>query len=353
MAVVAPVSGTEIPALITALSGNRPERTPVWFMRQAGRFLPEYRELRKKHSMLELIRTPELAAEVTLQPLRRFDLDGAIIFADILNPLIGLGIDLEFQEGIGPVISNPIESKESVAALSLPVVEENSGYTLDAIRRVVQELSPRNIPVLGFAGAPFTLSAYMIEGRSSQRYEKTKAFMYTQPEAWHQLQTVLVDLVADYLVAQVHAGVSAVQLFDSWLGQLGPGDYQQYVEPYLHAIITRVKEAVEVPFIFFATGITALYPAIGRLPADVYGIDWRISLSAARDLLGRDVPLQGNIDPIKLAKAPLELLEQEVAAVLQEGALIRAHIVNVGHGIIPSTPMKNVEFVIEQVRKQT
>lgn len=336
-------------SLVRALSGERPERTPVWFMRQAGRFLSEYRALREKHSMLELIRTPELAAEVTLQPMRRFELDGAIIFADILNPLIGMGVDLEFQEGIGPVIGNPINSAAAVDRLRVPHVHENSGYTLEAISIVALELSSRGLPVLGFAGAPFTLSAYLIEGRGSQRYEKVKAFMYAEPDAWDSLQRKLVQLVSDYLIAQAHAGAAAVQLFDSWLGALSPGAYEQFVAPYLTEIIRRVKSETSVPVVFFATGIAGLYPRIGQLPADVFGIDWRVTLPEAAALLGRSCPLQGNIDPLVLATAPRTYLDREVQRILAEGKTLPAHIFNVGHGIIPSTPVDSVKAVIEMV----
>lgn len=336
-------------ALLAAYRAARPHRTPVWFMRQAGRFLPEYRAVRAQHRMLDVIRTPELAAEVTLQPLRRFDLDAAIIFADILNPLIGMGISLDFVEGEGPRIFNPVTSASDVARLVVPTPEENVGYTLEAITRCVAELTPRGIPVIGFSGAPFTLSAYLIEGTGTRGLHQVKRFMWQQPEAWHALQEKLTKLVAEYLVAQVGAGASALQLFDSWLGVLGPLEYEQFVAPHLARIVQQVKSQVAVPVVYFAPASTGLYPQIADLTVDVFGVDWRTSLSHAASLLGGRRALQGNLDP-DLLFAPPELLEQRVRSILEERASLPGHVFNLGHGIQPNTPIESVERVLAVIR---
>lgn len=322
---------------------------PIWIMRQAGRYLPEYRELRAKHSMLEMVRTPELATEVTLQPLRRFPLDAGIIFADILTPLIGMGIDLEFRAGEGPVITNPVRSLSDIEVLRVPAPEENVKYTLDAIRMVSREIAATGTPLLGFSGAPFTLSSYLIEGQSPGDLARVKTMMFKEPAAWHALQTKLVDLVADYLVAQAEAGAAAVQIFDSWLGVLGPSQYIEYVEPYLHLILENVRSRTIVPVIFFATGTAGLHRELARLDVDAFGIDWRSSLGDVRSALGRNVVLQGNLDPMTLF-APFEVIEREANRILTEGKELKGHIFNLGHGVLQHTPVENVERLVQHVR---
>ncbi len=334
---------------IEACRGKRGARPPVWFMRQAGRYLPEYREIRAKSSMLEVIRTPELAAEVTLQPIRRFGFDAAIIFADILNPLIGMGAELDFVEGEGPVISNPIRSHADVERMKVPDTEANTGYTAEAIRLVVQELTPRNVPLIGFAGAPFTLSAYLIEGGKIGSLQRVKEFMFTNPESWRLLQTKLVDMLSAYLVSQVRAGASALQIFDSWLGQLSPLQYQEYVEPYLHKIISAVREKTDVPLIFFSTGTAGLYPYFSRLDIDVLGVDWRINLLDAGRITENKMPLQGNLDPILLIQGG-QALEREVRYILEQGRELSSFIFNLGHGILPPTPIAHVERTLAIIR---
>ena len=234
---------------IDALRGVKSDAPPMWMMRQAGRYLPEYRKLREGNSMLQMVMTPELACEVTLQPLRRFPLDAAIIFADILTPLIGMGINLEFKKGEGPVIDNPVRTAHDVANLRVPTPRENVGYTLDAIRMVVSELGGKT-PLIGFCGAPFTLACYLIQGESPGDLEYTKGLMVGEPETWHALQTKLVKLSADYLVAQVEAGCESLQIFDSWLGFVGPREYDRFVEPYLRALVDDVRSRVSVPVVF-------------------------------------------------------------------------------------------------------
>ncbi len=337
---------------IETLKGNRAAETPVWLMRQAGRYLPEYRALREKSSMLEMVRTPELACEVTLQPLRRFPLDAGIIFADILTPLIGMGVALDFKKGEGPVIDNPVRTLADISKLRVPKPEENVQYTLDAIKLVVKELNGKT-PLIGFSGAPFTLSSYLIEGKSpgdsDLRY--TKALMVSHPEAWHELQEKLVTLCVEYLVAQVEAGCESLQIFDSWLGYVGPREYDQCVEPYLQKIIKQVKARVDVPVVFFATSVSSLFPRLGKLPADAFGVDWRISLRDAAALIGRPTPLQGNLDPQLLAAATSwPYIERSALAILDEARELPAHIFNLGHGVLQYTPVENVQRLIELVK---
>lgn len=335
---------------LRACRGEKNERPPVWFMRQAGRYLPEYRAVRAEHSMLDVIRTPELAAKVTLQPIDRFGFDASIIFADILNPLIGMGADLAFVEKEGPRISNPVRSAADVERLTVPPPEENVGYTLEAIRMVSKELSPRGVPLIGFSGAPFTLSAYLIEGGSIESLSLVKQMLFTEPALWHRLQEKLVVLVSEYLIAQARAGASALQLFDSWLGFAGPALFEEFIAPYLKEIVARVKSAVSVPFIFFSTGTTGLFHLLAPLGFDVFGVDWRVSLPFADQQFGSKFPLQGNLDPLLLHGSP-ERLQQEVSRVLREGETLRGHIFNLGHGILPQAPIPAVEQVLAQVKE--
>lgn len=336
--------------VLRAYCGEVMEQVPIWFMRQAGRYLPEYRAVREKHSMLDVIRTPELACEVTLQPLRRFELDAAIIFADILNPLIGMGMQLDFIENEGPKIANPIRSAADVERLIVPSAEENVPYTLKAISMTSRELNPRGIAVLGFSGAPFTLSAYMIEGGGSAQLSTLKKFMYAEPEAWHKLQEKISQLLIDYLCAQVHAGASAVQVFDSWVGHLGAADFSEYVLPYLKTVFTKVKQITKVPMVYFSTGTAGLMSLIAEIPGDVVSVDWRLTLPQARQALGPRVALQGNLDPL-LLHASDSKLEQETKRVLNESDSIGAYVFNLGHGIVPKTDPANIERVIRIVKE--
>lgn len=335
---------------IKTLKGERSAETPIWLMRQAGRYLPEYRALREKRSMLQMVQTPELACEVTLQPLRRFPLDAGIIFADILTPLIGMGVSLDFKKGEGPVIENPIREVADVTRLRVPAPQENVQYTLDAIKLVVKELAGKT-PLIGFSGAPFTLSSYLIEGQSpgDSDLRHTKGMMVSNPEAWHELQEKLVTLCVEYLVAQVEAGCESLQIFDSWLGYVGPREYDQFVEPYLIKIVKQVKARVDVPVVFFATGVSALFPRLAKLPVDAFGVDWRISLTDAAASIGRSVPLQGNLDP-QLLCASWEYVERSARAILEEAATIPAHVFNLGHGVLQYTPVENVQRLIDLVK---
>ncbi len=334
---------------LNTLKGNRASETPIWLMRQAGRYLPEYRALREKHSMLQMVMTPELACEVTLQPLRRFALDAGIIFADILTPLIGMGAQLEFRKGEGPVIDNPVRSRADVERLLVPHPAESVGYTLEAIQLVTRELGERT-PLIGFCGAPFTLATYLIEGQSPGDLEHTKGMITREPETWHMLQSKLTKLSADYLVAQVEAGCRALQIFDSWLGYVGPREYDTFVQPYLHQLVTEVRTRTSVPVVFFATGVAGLFPKLSELDVSGFGIDWRLSLPQARGLLGRNLPLQGNLDP-QILTGDWSYVERSAKAILDEAKGIGAHVFNLGHGILPHTPVANVERIVAFVKE--
>ena len=326
------------------------DRTPVWLMRQAGRYLPEYRKIRERHAMLEVIRTPELAVEVTLQPLERFALDAAIIFADILPPLIGMGVQLEFAKGEGPVIHNPLRSRADIEQLRLPQAEDNVAFTLDAIRMARRELE---VPLIGFSGAPFTLASYMIEGGSSKNYLRTKGLMYSDPAAWHLLMDKLARLVDDYLRAQVAAGAQAVQVFDSWAGCLSPADYAAYVLPHTRRAVESVSGS-GVPVIHFSTGTGGMIlgsPGLFReTGAQVVGVDWRVDLDAAWSRLGYDVAVQGNLDPVLLL-ANVPEIERQAARILAQAGGRPGHIFNVGHGILPETPIDHVAALLEYVHE--
>lgn len=328
------------------------ERTPVWLLRQAGRYQPEYRALREKHSMLELIRTPELAAQVTLQPIESFGLDAAIIFSDILPPLVGMGLDLDFVKGEGPRIGNPISSTRDVDLLGTPPAEETMAPTLEAIRIVRGELEARDVPVIGFAGAPFTLASYAIEGGSSKDFVKTKAFMLSEPAAWTRLLGKLVTVQADYLLEQAKAGAQALQVFDSWAGRaLGREDYLRYVAPANRDLFARVA-AAGVPVVNFSLGVGTYLEHAAACGGDVVGIDWQVPLDEAWARVGFERPVQGNLDPAALL-APWRELRFRIDDVLERAGGRPGHVFNVGHGIVPRTPTDNVRRLVEHVRERT
>lgn len=324
--------------------------TPVWFMRQAGRYMAEYRAIRAKHSMLDVIRTPELACEITLQPINAFNLDAAIIFADILPLLIGMGLHLEFVKGEGPVIDNPIASAADVNALRTPPTEENLPYTLEAIRLTRRELEGR-APLIGFSGAPFTLASYAIEGGSSKNHVKVKSFMHAEPDAWAQLMDKLTVLIGDYLVAQAEAGAQALQVFDSWAGTLSPYDYQHKVLPYVQRVVARAKSA-GVPVIYFGTNLNGLLGSMAATGADVIGVDWRIAIDDAWQQIGSQVAVQGNLDPVLLF-APWDAVQQQANDILARAAGCAGHIFNLGHGILPHTPIDTVRRLADYVHKRS
>ncbi len=326
--------------------------TPIWLMRQAGRYMPEYRAIRAQHGMLEVMRTPQLAAEVTLQPIKAFDLDAAIIFSDILPPLIGMGLDLEFEKGVGPVIHNPIGSTADIEKLRTPTAEENMQPTLDAISLVSAELTPRGTPLIGFCGAPFTLASYAIEGGGSKTYAKTKALMYTEPAAWDQLMRKLVRVQVDYLLKQAEAGASALQVFDSWAGlALGLQDYVRYIQPY-NTLLFREVARSGVPTINFSTGTAAYLDEVAACGGDVIGVDWRLPLDMAWKKIGFDRAIQGNLDPVALL-TPWPELKSRVDDVLNRANDRLGHVFNLGHGIFPNVPVDTVRRLVDYVHEKT
>lgn len=338
---------------LDAASRKKVDATPVWLMRQAGRYMVEYRTLRERYTILELIKTPELACEVTMQPIQAFDLDAAIIFADILPPLEGMGLSLEFVKGEGPLIHNPLRTPADIDALRVAPPQETLPFTLEAIRLVRTELDSRNIPLIGFSGAPFTLASYAIEGHGSKNYVRVKSLMMSEPEAWRQLMTKLSQVVGEYLLAQAQAGAQALQLFDSWVGQLSPADYREYVLPYSQRAIEIAGQA-GVPIIHFGTDTTGMLPLIRQAGGDVIGVDWRIDLADGWRMLGPEVAVQGNLDPVALF-APWPELRRRTQAVLDSARSTgwNGHIFNLGHGILPQTPVDNVRRLVDFVHEYT
>jgi uroporphyrinogen decarboxylase len=325
------------------------DTTPVWLMRQAGRYMPEYRKLREEHTLLELIKTPELACAVTLQPVNAFALDAAIIFADILPPLEGMGLDLSFAAGEGPVIGNPARTAADIKRLRTPAPEEALGFTLEAIRLVRAELDARGLPLIGFSGAPFTLAAYAVEGGGSRNFERVKALMMGEPDLWKQLMTKLSEVVGAYLLAQARAGAQALQVFDSWAGQLAPGDYREHVAPYTGRAIETAR-AAGVPIIHFGVNTSGMLEDMRDAGGDVIGVDWRIEIDVARRRLGDDVALQGNLDPVALL-ASWESLRPRAQHVLDQMVGRVGYIFNLGHGVLPQTPVENVARLVEFVHE--
>ena len=318
-------------------------------MRQAGRYMKEYQDVRKRHSILEICKTPELAAEVTLQPIERFQLDAAIIFADILLPLDALGLGLEFIENKGPVLNHPVRSSNDVDRL--PEIDGgNFQYAGEAVRQTKLALAGR-VPLIGFAGAPFTLASYAIEGGSSRDYFRTKQFMYSEPEGWNRLLSKLATVVVEYLRLQIRAGAQAVQLFDSWVGSLSPNDYEEYVLPHTERIFESLKPE-GVPLIYFGTGTATLLTRMRKTGCDVMGLDWRVQLDEAWATLGYDVAVQGNLDPVVLA-GPIPEIQRRVRDILKRAGGRPGHIFNLGHGILPQIPLKAVEAAIDCVHEFT
>jgi uroporphyrinogen decarboxylase len=323
--------------------------TPVWFMRQAGRYMAEYRALREKHSLLELCKTPELALKVTLQPLR-LGVDAAILFADILLPLEPMGAPFEFAKGEGPVIHEPIARVAQIDALRVIDPKESLAYVLDALRLIKRELTGK-VPLIGFAGAPFTLASYLVEGGKSTHFAKTKRLMYAEPAAWHALMSKLAEVVRRYLRAQIDAGADCVQLFDSWVGQLSPEDYREYVLPHATHILEDLGQA-GVPVIHFGTGTHALLELMRDAGGDVIGLDWRTPLAEGWARVGHVRAVQGNLDPTVLF-APRAVVEKHATRVLAAAAGRPGHVFNLGHGILPETPVEAVQALVDFVHRET
>ena len=323
------------------------DATPVWFMRQAGRSFAAYRALRERHGILELAKSPELCAEVTLMPVRGLGVDAAVMFADIMLPLEPMGVGLRIEPEVGPIIDRPIRSPADVAALR-PFVADEVAFTLDAIRLVRHELNGR-AGVIGFSGAPFTLACYLIEGRPSRDFATAKAFMYAEPAAWHELMARLSSMVVDYLRAQVAAGADVVQVFDSWIGGLGPADYREYVQPHVRSIFEGLGD---VPAIHFGTGTSAILELMAEAGGSVIGVDHRMSLGDAWRRVGAERGVQGNLDAARLL-AGWESTRLGALAVLAEAAGRTGHVFNLGHGVLPATDTDLLRRLVDLVHEET
>lgn len=330
---------------LDACRGLPVDRTPVWLMRQAGRYLPQYMKVREKCTFLELCKTPELAAEVTIQPVDILGVDAAILFSDILTPVEPMGLKLDFVPG--PVFENPVRSMADVAALRIPEMEEDVPYVLETIRILRRELAGR-VPLIGFGGAPFTLACYMVEGKGSKDFAAIKKMMYCAPEVYAALMDKISEMLIAYLKSQIAAGAQAIQVFDTWGGIPSPSDYEKYVLPYT----TRVLAALgtEVPLIHFVKGAGTMLQSVRKAGGDVLGLDWHVNLGAARDELGSGIAVQGNLDPTVLFGTK-SLIEAEVKRVLDENAGRPGHIFNLGHGILPTVPPENAIHMVECVHR--
>jgi uroporphyrinogen decarboxylase len=332
---------------VRALLRQPVDRTPVWFLRQAGRYMQEYREVRKHHTLLEICRNPEIAAEVTITAAEKLGVDAAIIFADLLLPFEPMGLPFEFQAGEGPVVHQPVRTREDVARLRTDRAEELS-YVAAAIEKVAAHFKD-SLGIIGFCGAPFTLASYMIEGGSSRNYIHTKTMMYTDPTAWQQLLDKLVTVLIEFCRQQVEAGADTIQVFDSWVGALSPSDYREYVLPTTKLLINEIQK-MGVPVIYFGVETAMLLSAMRETGADVIGLDWRVPLDEGWKLIGPGAAVQGNLDPIALF-APHDVLERRVREVLDQAAGRPGHIFNVGHGIVPQTNVESVQAVVKMVRE--
>ncbi|MBO8141279.1 MAG: uroporphyrinogen decarboxylase [Firmicutes bacterium] len=322
------------------------DRTPVWFMRQAGRYQPEYRALRERYSLLDICRQPDLCAQVTLLPVEQLGVDAAILFSDIMVPLGPMGARYELKENVGPVVERPVRTPEDVARLEPLEPEVDLPYVLETIRILRREL---RVPLIGFAGGPFTLASYLIEGRPTRDFLHTKGFMYHQPGAWHELLRRLTDSVILYLKAQVEAGAQAVQVFDSWVGSLSPGDYREFVLPHMQRLFAETS-GLGVPRIQFGVTTLGLLPLMREAGGEVIGVDWRVGLAEAWQRIGDGVAVQGNLDPAVLL-APAPVVRRRVEAVLAEAHGRPGHIFNLGHGVLPATPPGMLRQVVEWVHE--
>ncbi len=331
---------------IDACRGKAVDRTPVWLMRQAGRYLPDYMRVRSNCTFLELCKSPELAAEVTIQPVDILGVDAAILFSDILTPIEPMGMKLDFVPG--PVFENPVRTMADVEKLRIPTMEEDVPYVLDTIRILRRELAAK-VPLIGFGGAPFTLACYMVEGKGSKDFAQIKRMMYAAPEVYAALMEKITTMDTAYLNAQIGAGAQAIQIFDTWGGILSPADYAKYVLPYTKKLINGLNRA-DIPVIHFVKGAGAMLDIVKQAGGDVMGLDWHVDLGKARDLLGADMAVQGNLDPTVLF-APQNIIEREVKRVLDDNAGRPGHIFNLGHGILPTVPPENAIFMVECVHR--
>jgi len=334
---------------LKACRGEAVDFTPIWIMRQAGRYLPEYHTVRSKGSFLDLCKNPEGAAEVTIQPVDRLGVDAAILFSDILVPLEKMGAPLEFREKQGPVFPTPIRDHAAVVKLGIPDPESDLGYVMDTIRILRKELEGR-VPLIGFSGAPFTLATYLIEGGSSKNYINTKRMMYEAPDLYDALLTKITDCTIEYLKGQAAAGAQALQVFDSWAGVLAPCDFEEFAIPYVRRIISALKEVTDIPLIYFANNGSTLLDLSLSSGADVLGFDWRPNLDDVVKRVQGKVSIQGNMDPLALF-LPADKLEQRVAKVLKQAEGARGHIFNLGHGIVPETDPEKAKLLVTLVHE--
>jgi len=332
------------PLFLRACRGEATERPPIWIMRQAGRYLPEYRKLREGITMLDAVRTPDIAVEATLQPIRRFGFDAAILFSDLTVPFTAMGAPFEIKENVGPVVEHPIRTAADVATLHTFDPEEGLPYVLEAIRELRKQVS---VPLIGFTGAPFTWASYLIEGGPSRDLKRTKGMLYGNAELWGRLMGVLSEVILTYLTAQIQAGAQAVQIFDSWIGHLSPEVYRSAIQPHVRRIIDGLRP-LGAPVILFGTGNPVLLAPMAECRPDVLGVDWRISLPDAAQM-APGLPLQGNLDPAILLTDPATI-ETQARRVLAAGKSAPAHIFNLGHGIYPETPLESVQRLVEVVQ---
>ena len=330
---------------LRALRREPVDRTPVWFMRQAGRYLPEYRELRGDRNILDAIREPEVAVELTLQPLRRMPLDAAIVFADIMVPVAAIGVSVRIESGVGPIVDDPIRDPASVARLRALEPDVDEPYVAETIRLLRKELG---VPLIGFAGAPFTLASYLVEGGSSRDHVRTKALMHDDPATWSLLMDALASVSRAHLLAQIEAGAQAVQLFDSWAGSLAPGDYARSVRPWS----ARVLADLPVPSIHFGVGTGELLTSMGEAGGDAIGVDGRVPLDGAWERIGPNRGIQGNLDPA-VCVASWEAVEPAATEILDRAAMRDGHVFNLGHGVLPHTPVENLQRLVDLVHERT
>ncbi|MEW6142903.1 MAG: uroporphyrinogen decarboxylase [Chloroflexota bacterium] len=333
---------------LKACRGEKVPYTPIWIMRQAGRFLPEYRAIQKKTDFMTMCKTPDLAAEVTLLPIKLLGVDAAIFFSDILTTVEPMGMDLKFFPDKGPIFMNPIRTTADIDRLVVPDPEEELAFVPKAVKILVKELSNK-VPLIGFAGAPFTMAAFMVEGAGSPRYLITKRLLFEEPKAFHKLLEKVTKLTTAYMKSQINAGAPAVMLFDTCAGQLGPVDYAEFNLPYVQKIVKALK-STGVPIVYYANGCGGLAELVGKSGADVIGVDWRISLAQAVKRLGKNVTVQGNLEPQVLFSNKKKIKER-VKEVLSGGSGARGHIFNLGDGILPDTPVENVRFLINTVHR--
>jgi uroporphyrinogen decarboxylase len=329
--------------------------TPVWFMRQAGRFLPEYREIRKNYSVLEAAKTPEISSQITLLPVKELGVDAAVMFADIMLPLEGMGVGFQIEENIGPIVSSPIRNLLGAQNLGSFEPHRDVSYVLEAIKRVKAKLDESGHALVGFSGAPFTIASYLIEGKPSRDFMHTKKLMYDDREAWNLLMSKIADMVAKYLSSQIEAGVDAVQLFDSWIGALSTRDYEEFVVPYVERIFRDLEsEHSEVPKIHFGTNTRHLLQLMKqRNCGDVFSVDWKMTITEARSLLGKETPIQGNLEPAVLLVSDEQFLACRTQQVLDDNGGDVGHIFNLGHGILKDTPVDSAKFVVNYVHENS